>query len=59
VYLESVCSAGSSLTAGLCSLDLDTLLDDFGVDIGVLGFLCMLEALCVILVYLEALGAFF
>jgi hypothetical protein len=27
--------------------------------IGVLGFLCMLETLCVILVYLEALGAFF
>jgi hypothetical protein len=27
--------------------------------IGVLGFLCMLEALCAILVYLEALGAFF
>jgi hypothetical protein len=26
---------------------------------GVLGFLCMLEALCVILVYLEALDAFF
>jgi hypothetical protein len=27
--------------------------------IGVFGFLCMLETLCVILVYLEALGAFF
>jgi hypothetical protein len=27
--------------------------------IGVLGFLCMLETLCVILVYLGALGAFF
>jgi hypothetical protein len=26
---------------------------------GGLGFLCMLEALCVVLVYLEALGAFF
>jgi hypothetical protein len=24
-----------------------------------LGFLCMLEALCVVLVYLEALGVFF
>jgi hypothetical protein len=27
--------------------------------IGGLGFLCMLEALCVVLVYLEALDAFF
>ena len=27
--------------------------------IGGLGFLCMLEALCAVLVYLEALGAFF
>jgi hypothetical protein len=26
---------------------------------GVLGFFCMLEALCVILVYLEVLDAFF
>jgi hypothetical protein len=26
---------------------------------GGLGFLCMLEALCVVLVYIEALGAFF
>jgi hypothetical protein len=27
--------------------------------IGGLGFLCMLEVLCIVLVYLEALGAFF
>ena len=27
--------------------------------IGGLGFLCILEALCIVLVYLEALGAFF
>jgi hypothetical protein len=27
--------------------------------IGGLGFLCMLEALCIVLVYLKALGAFF
>lgn len=33
VYLEPVCSVWSSLTAGLCSLDLDTLLDDFGMHI--------------------------
>lgn len=38
VYQEPVCLFWCPLTAGLCSLDLDTLLDDFGVRIWLISF---------------------